>query len=148
MQRREFIAGVGGAAAWSALAKAQQGERAARVGVLMNAAESDPVGRARLEAFRKSLQDAGWIEGRNIHIEYRFAANDAGRTRTYARELVALEPEVIFAQAPVVKELKAATMPLRLSGPRQSCAGIERASRRTGDGSLDVLVVDHGSTKR
>jgi putative tryptophan/tyrosine transport system substrate-binding protein len=113
MKRREFIAGLGGAAfAWPLAARGET--RIRRVGVLMDGAVTEAglqsfLERERIGEFTSRLRELGWIEGRNIRIEYRFAANEAERVRSYARELVALEPEVIFAQAPVVKELKAAT---------------------------------------
>jgi putative ABC transport system substrate-binding protein len=110
MRRREFIAGFGGAAASSLVARAQQPGGMRRVGVLMGPAASDPVGQARLTAFRKSLQDLGWTEGRNVRFEYRWTSGDFGRVRAYAAELVALAPDVILANStPVIAALKQAT---------------------------------------
>jgi putative ABC transport system substrate-binding protein len=98
VKRREFITLLGGAAAaWPVVARAQQPERMRRVGVLIALFEGDPEGQARLGAFRKGLQELGWIEGRNIQIEYRWAGADMSLLQTYAAELVALKPEVIFA---------------------------------------------------
>ena len=71
MGRREFIAGLGSAAAWPVVAKAQQPQRMRRIGVLFHLNESDPEGRLRVVAFRKGLEQLGWIEGRNIQIDYR-----------------------------------------------------------------------------
>ena len=68
-----------------------------RVGVLMNLAADDPEGKARLTAFLQGLQELGWTDGRNVRIDYRAAAGDADRYRTYAAELVALAPDVILA---------------------------------------------------
>ena len=76
LQRREFITLLGGAAAWSLAAGAQQGERVRRIGVLMAYAESDPEGQANVAAFREELQKLGWTEGRNIRIDTRWAALD------------------------------------------------------------------------
>ena len=97
MRRREFIALVGGAAAWPLAARAQQGERMRRIGVLMNLAADDAEGQARLATFRQGLQQLGWIEGRNAHLDIRWGAGDAERFRRYAAELVALVPDLILA---------------------------------------------------
>jgi putative tryptophan/tyrosine transport system substrate-binding protein len=92
MRRREFITLLGGAAAtWPLAARAQQGERMRRIGVLAS-------GNVQVAAFEQGLQQLGWIEGRNLRIEYRLGAlGDPERTRKYATELVALAPDVIFA---------------------------------------------------
>ncbi len=84
MRRRQFIAGLGSAAAWPVVARAQQGDRVRRVGVLMDTAESNPDGQARIAAFRGILQGFGWIECRNIQIDYRWGGGDAARTYAYA----------------------------------------------------------------
>jgi putative ABC transport system substrate-binding protein len=98
MQRREFIVLLGGtAAAWPLAARSQQPEQMRRVGVLMNLAADDPEGQARLKVFVQGLQELGWTDGRNIRIDYRWAAGDADRFRRYAAELVALTPDVILA---------------------------------------------------
>jgi len=98
MQRREFITLLGGAAvAWPRAARAQQADRMRRVGVLVSRIADDPEEQARLAAFVQGLQELGWTEGRNVRIDYRWAAGDADRSRTYAAELVALAPDVIVA---------------------------------------------------
>jgi putative ABC transport system substrate-binding protein len=98
MQRRAFITLLGGAAAtWSLSARAQQADRVRRVGVLQNKVADDPEGQARLAAFLQGLQKSGWTDGRNVRIDYRWAAADADRHRTFAAELVALGPDVILA---------------------------------------------------
>jgi putative tryptophan/tyrosine transport system substrate-binding protein len=96
MKRRKFIALLGGAAAWPLAARAQQGTRMRRIGVLHNFAADDPLGQARNGVFLQGLQQAGWTIGRNVQIETRWAAGDADRLRTYAAELVALAPDVIL----------------------------------------------------
>ena len=97
MQRRDFITLLGGAAAaWPLVARAQQGERMRRIGVLMAAAD-DPIGQARLAAFQNGLQQFGWIADRNVRIDTRWTAGDPDRHRNYAAELVALAPDVILA---------------------------------------------------
>jgi putative tryptophan/tyrosine transport system substrate-binding protein len=98
MRRREFITLLGvAAAAWPLAARAQQRGPVRRIGVLLSLSESDPEGRMRLEAFRQGLEKHGWTEGRNIQIEYRRTGSSPERARAYAAELVAMEPEVIFA---------------------------------------------------
>jgi putative ABC transport system substrate-binding protein len=97
MKRREFIAVLGGAAAaWPLTARAQQGERMRRIGVLIGLPENDEVYQAWLAAFKHRLQDLGWIDGRNVRINYRFPGENAERIRVEAGELVALAPGVIF----------------------------------------------------
>jgi putative tryptophan/tyrosine transport system substrate-binding protein len=98
MRRREFIAGLGGAAAaWPLVARAQQPQRMRRVGVLLNLTADDPLSASNRSAFRQGLQQFGWTEGRNVHIDYRFGAGDAESSRKYASELLALAPDVILA---------------------------------------------------
>ena len=98
MRRREFISLLGGAAAaWPFAARAQQGERMRRIGVLMPLAEDDPEGQSRLRAFVQGLQQLGWTDGRNLRIDIRWGAGDAERIRRYAAELAALAPDVILA---------------------------------------------------
>jgi hypothetical protein len=98
--RRELLAALGGAAAaWPLAARAQQGERMRRVGVLMGGAGNDPVEQARLAAFLDGLQQLGWTDGRNVRIDTRWPAGDADRYRAYAAELVGLAPDVILASA-------------------------------------------------
>jgi len=98
MKRRAFITLLGGAAAaWPLAARAQQRERMRLIGVLMNLAERDPEGQARIAAFREGLGKLGWTEGREVQIEYRWFAGDPERAQAYAADLVKLKPEVIFA---------------------------------------------------
>jgi ABC-type uncharacterized transport system substrate-binding protein len=99
MRRREFIGLVGGAAAWPMLSRAQETERMRRVGALIGGAETDPEFQARVVAFRQNLEKLGWSEGKNIRIDYRFTAASRERTESFAKELVALQPEVIFASS-------------------------------------------------
>jgi putative ABC transport system substrate-binding protein len=108
--RRELLVALGGAAAaWPLVARAQQGERVRRIGVLMVSAD-DPEGQARVTALKQGLQNLGWTDGRNIQIETRFGGADAGRIRVQAAELVALAPDVLVGQGtPVVRALRQAT---------------------------------------
>ena len=100
MRRREFITLLAGAAvAWPLGARAQQTERTRRVGVLMGVAD-DAEGQARVKGLQQGLQELGWIEGRNVRIDYRWTGGDAARIRTYAAELTKLSPDVIVAHTP------------------------------------------------
>ena len=95
MQRREFITLLGGAAiTWPLAARAQQGERMRRIGVLMDLAENDPEGQARIAAFLQGLAQLGWTDGRNVRIDTRWTGGDADRTRRQAAELIALAPDI------------------------------------------------------
>src|SRR5260370_1126520 len=98
MRRREFIAGLGAAATWPTVAHAQAG-RVQRVGVLMDRSENDPFQGAELLAFKQRLGELGWIDGRNIRMDVRWAATDVDRMRALAKELVALQPDVILSYA-------------------------------------------------
>ena len=108
-RRRELITLLGGAAvAWPLAVHAQQGERARRIGVLMNLVADDAEGQARIAAFLQGLQQLGWTDGGNVRIDYRWAAGD--RFQRYAEELLALAPDVILASAtPSVQALQRTT---------------------------------------
>ena len=97
MRRREFITLLGGATAWPVSARAQQSERMRRIGVFMSTEADDPVGQSRLAAFRQAMQQLGWSEGRNVHMDTRWGTNDTDLYRKYAAELVALAPDVILS---------------------------------------------------
>jgi putative tryptophan/tyrosine transport system substrate-binding protein len=97
MRRRTFIAGLGGAAAWPVVARAQQPDRVRRIGVLMNAAADDPLAQSWLAAFAQGLQQFGWELGGNLRMDTRWGEGDTERFRKYAAELVALAPDVIVA---------------------------------------------------
>jgi len=99
MRRRDFVAGLGVAAAWSLAARAQQPERMRHIGVLIFAAEDDPVTATRTAALRDGLQQLGWTEGVNLRIDYRFGAADPAQLNSHAEELVRLAPDLIVAGA-------------------------------------------------
>src|SRR5262249_33886327 len=84
-------------AAWPLAARAQQVERMRRVGVLMSLAETDAEAQARVAAFRKELQTLGWAEGRNVRIDIRWAASDAALMQRFAKELIALQQDLILS---------------------------------------------------
>ena len=94
IRRREFTAGLGGAAAWPLLARAQQGDRVRRIGVLM--LFDNPAGKAFVSAFTQALADLGWTVGRNVRIDLRWWGDDINRIRAVAQELVGLQPDVIL----------------------------------------------------
>src|SRR3974390_1122834 len=111
MKRREFIKVIAGsAAAWPLSLWAQHPGRRGGVAVRLGIVESDPETNARLKAFRLGMRDLGWIEGRNIQIEYRFAGTDLKAINEHVTELVGLAPDVILANSPpVMAALKPAT---------------------------------------
>jgi ABC-type uncharacterized transport system substrate-binding protein len=100
LKRREFITLLGGAAAaWPLAARAQQPDRMRRIGVLMSVPESDPEAQDWLGAFGEGLQQLGWTAGRNIRLDYRWAAPfDAESRQRVGKELVALQPDLILTQ--------------------------------------------------
>src|SRR5262249_45272378 len=107
MRRRAFIALLGGAAAcsmsWPLAARAQQmGERVRHIGVLMSGAANDAEESAGIAALRQKLLSLGWVEGRNLRVDYRWASADPERVRAYAAELTALVPEVIVTGSNLV----------------------------------------------
>ena len=98
IRRREFITLLGGAAVAGPVgARAQQPNQIRRIGVLMDGVATDPIREARVKAFTEQLRKLGWMEGRNVQIEYRWDNGDAALNRTYAVELVALAPDVILS---------------------------------------------------
>jgi putative ABC transport system substrate-binding protein len=113
--RRTFIAGLGAAAAWPLAARAQQGERMRRVGVLFGSAEDDPQVKAQVAAFTKALAELGWTDGRNIRLDFRFAAADLDLLRVFGKELVGLNPDLMVAQttpAVAVLQRETSTIPV------------------------------------
>jgi putative ABC transport system substrate-binding protein len=102
MRRREFIAGLGSAAALPVVVQAQQGGRMRRIGVFTNLAEDDPASLLRITAFAQGLAELGWTIGRNMKIDYRWGEGDADGVRTNASELVPLAPDVILAHGSVM----------------------------------------------
>ncbi len=113
MRRREFMALVGGVAfIWPLTANAQ---KIRRVGVLLSTPEGDPEAKVELAAFAQELKNLGWSDGRNIQIDYRFSAGDTARMATFAKELVAIKPDVMVARStPVLRALAAETTTIPL----------------------------------
>src|SRR5262249_18557974 len=99
MRRRQFITLLSGAAAWPLAARAQQGERMRRVGILMAYPESDAAYQGYVMAFREELQKLGWQEGRNVRFDYRWATSDLELIKRSAKELIALQPDLILCSS-------------------------------------------------
>jgi putative ABC transport system substrate-binding protein len=120
MRRREFIAGIGGAvASWPLAARAQQGDRVRRIGVLTLGDENDPLAKPRVSAFTRALADLGWTDGRNVRMELRWYGDDANRSRALAQELVGLQPDIIVTgttAATVAIQRETRTIPIVFAG--------------------------------
>jgi putative ABC transport system substrate-binding protein len=136
VKRRMFIAGLGSAAAWPLAARAQQSERMRRVAVFVNYSESDAVVQARLQTFKNALQELGWADGRNLHVDARFAANATERLRI-AQEVVALSPDVILTASPGVAAFRQATVTI----PIVYVGGVDPV----GDGFVESLARPTGN---
>ena len=95
IRRREFITLIGGAAAWPLAARAQQGDRVRRIGVLLADDENDPAVKPPRSAFVQALAGLGWIPGRNVRMDLRSTGADANRIRALAQELVSRQPDII-----------------------------------------------------
>ena len=110
MRRRDLITLIGAATTWPLALRAQQPERLRRVGVLLGVPENDPETNSRVRAFRLGMRDAGWVEGRNLQIEYRYAGTDRDTIKKHVAELIRLAPDVILANSgPVMVLLQPAT---------------------------------------
>ena len=111
MRRRDFIRILGGLAlAFATKAHAQRADPTRRVGVILALAENDPEAQSRIQAFRFGLRDLDWLEGRNIHIDYRYSTGEPAQIKQQAKELVSLAPDVIVGNGtPVLVALRQAT---------------------------------------
>jgi putative tryptophan/tyrosine transport system substrate-binding protein len=110
MRRREFIAGLGTAAAWPMVARAQQPRRPRRVGALMGYIENDLEVKGWTAAFGQRLKELGWLEGDNLRVDYRWGGDDSQRLRTFAAELVGLQADALLASnTPTLSALQEAT---------------------------------------
>jgi putative tryptophan/tyrosine transport system substrate-binding protein len=96
IKRREFIAGLGSAAAWPVVGRAQQVDRVRRIGMLMGLDENDPMAKPQLSAFTQALADLGWTDGRNVRMDLRWYGGDNDRIRALAPGLVDLHPDIIL----------------------------------------------------
>jgi putative ABC transport system substrate-binding protein len=119
MKRRTFIAGLGSAAAWPVVARAQQADRVRRIGMLFPGDENDPEDKFRLSAFTQALADLGWIDGRNVRMDLRWYGDDINRIRALAQELVRLQPDIILTygtRATVAVQRETQTIPIVAAG--------------------------------
>ena len=148
LHRREFIALLGGAAAWPLAARAQQAERMRRIGVFMSTAAGDSQSLARVGAFLQSLQELGWTDGRNVRIEYRWGSGDSESIRKYATELVGLAPDVILATgSSTVGPLQQATRSVAIVFaivPDPVGAGFVESLARPGGNATGFLMFEYG----
>jgi putative ABC transport system substrate-binding protein len=119
MRRREFIAGLGTAAAWPLATRAQQGERVRRIGVLLGPDENDPVAKTYITAFIQALAGLGWTGGRNVRMDLRWGGGDINRIRALAQELVGLQPDILVSSstpATVALQGETRTIPIVFAG--------------------------------
>ena len=143
MKRREFIS-----PAWPLTARAQQGERMRRVGLVLARAQDDPEAQAQLATFVQTLQSLGWTTGRNVQIDIRWGATDAASSRRYAAEMVALAPDVILAassSATVAVQEATRTLPIvfvNVSDPVG--AGYVASLARPGGNLTGFTYVEYG----
>jgi putative ABC transport system substrate-binding protein len=143
MRRREFIAGLGSAAAWPIAARAQ--ERMRHIGALIGANENDPLAKARISAFTQALADLGWTNGRNARMDVRWGGADSNRTRALAQELVGLQPEIIVTSgtpATVAVQRQTLTIPIVFANVADPVASgiVERLDRPTGNVTGFVIL--------
>ena len=139
MKRRTFIAGLGSAAAWPVVAQAQQSERVRRIGVLMPYDENEPLAKTQVSAFTRALADLGWIDGRNVRMDFRSAGGDTNRIRALAAELVGLQLDIIVTNgtpptAAVQRETR--TIPIVFANVADPVASglVPRLNRPSGTG--------------
>jgi putative ABC transport system substrate-binding protein len=157
-KRREFIAGLGSAAAWPVVARAQQGDRVRRIGVLMGGDENDTINKPRLSAFTQALADLGWTDGRNLRMDLRQYGGDFNRIRAFAHELVGLKPDIIVTngtQESIAVQRETRTIPIvfanvldpvannivaRLDRPSGNITGFANLEASLGGKWLEVLA--------
>jgi putative ABC transport system substrate-binding protein len=139
LRRREFIAGLGGAAvAWPLTARAQQGDRVRRIGVLMPLDENDPLAKTFVSAFIQALADLGWADGRNVRMDLRWHGGETNRIRALAQELVGLQPAIILTSSTAVTvalQRETRTIPIVLAGVADPVASgiVPRLDRPSGN---------------
>jgi putative tryptophan/tyrosine transport system substrate-binding protein len=148
MRRREFIWMVGGAATWPLAVWAQQTNAQRRIAILMILGKDDPEANARITAFQKGLQEAGWIEGRNIHFETRWSAGNETEIRRHAEELIALAPDVILANgnaavAPLLTATRSIPIVFAIV-PDPVGAGFVESLARPGGNATGFVAFEYG----
>ena len=147
MKRRAFITLLGGAAAWPLAAGAQQGERMRRIGVLAPTAPDDAEAQTRFAALRQGLQRFGWIEGRNLQIDARWGAGDAGAIGSAATELAALAPDVIVASGSAAAAILQATRTVPIvfvSVPDPVGSGFVESLAQPGGNATGFIMFEYG----
>jgi putative ABC transport system substrate-binding protein len=148
LKRREFVSLLGGMAAWPLVARAQQSDRKRLVGVLMNNAESDAETKAQLAALLQELQRLGWSEDRNLRVQVRYAADRPDQYQMLAKELVTLQPDVIFGYTTpitIALQLESRTVPIvfaQVSDPVGS--GVVASLARPGGNLTGLLLYEEG----
>jgi putative ABC transport system substrate-binding protein len=153
MRRREFITLFGGAAAaWPVAVRAQKPDTQRRIGVLMVLGKDDPEAKARITAFRQGLQDAGWVEGRNMQIETRWSAGNEIDVRGYAEELVSLAPDVILANgnaavAPLLNASRSIPIVFAIV-PDPVGAGFVESLARPGGNATGFVAFEYGLSSK
>lgn len=148
MRRRQFIAGLGSAAAWPVVVRGQQNDRIRRVGTLWLRDESDPLQQMAVNTFRTGLAELGWVEGRNLRMDHRWNPITDNDVRTYAKELVDLSPDVLTTgTSRLVRALQEQTksIPIVMLGAGDPVARglVKSLSRPEGNttGITDIFVV-------
>jgi putative ABC transport system substrate-binding protein len=148
MKRRDFISLLGGAAAtWPLAARAQQGGRMRRIGVLAPTAPDDADAQTRFAALRQGLQRFGWIEGRNLQIDARWGAGDAGAIASAATELAALAPDVIVASGSAAAAILQATRTVPIvfvSVPDPVGSGFVESLAQPGGNATGFMMFEYG----
>jgi putative ABC transport system substrate-binding protein len=138
MRRREFIAGLGSAAAWPVAVRAQQPDRMRRIGVLIGGDKNDPVWRSLVSAFTQGLADLGWTVGANVRMDLRWGGGDAHRMQALAHELVGLQPDIVLAggtaaAVPIQRETRTIPVVFAIVGDPVARGLIARLDRPSGN---------------
>ena len=143
MRRRNFITLLGGAAAWPLAARAQQGDRVRRIGVLWQGDENDPEQKRFLSAFTQPLADLSWTDGRNVRMDLRWGGGDANRMRALAQELVGLQRDIILtgaASATVAIQRETRTIPIVFTSGDPVAAGLVTRLDRPGGNTTGFAI--------
>jgi putative tryptophan/tyrosine transport system substrate-binding protein len=148
VKRRVFIAGLGSAAAWPMVARAQQGDRVRRIGVLMAFDENDPEGKRRYSTFTQALAGLGWTDGRNVRMDLRWGGRDISPMRALAQKLVGLQPDIIVTGSTpttVAVQRETRTIPIVFVGPTDPVATGLVASLNQPDGNITGFAAREAS---
>jgi putative ABC transport system substrate-binding protein len=136
MRRREFIGGLGSTAAWPLAARAQQSGRMRRVAMLMGVSGTKSTSQSYAAIFQEALAKLGWIEGRNLQIDLRFAIGKFEQIRAVAAQLVSLDPEVIFTftgEATRAAQQQTQVIPIVFAGPSVEITSIKNIAHPEGN---------------